>query len=157
MKLKNNSIFVVFMIIILICLDLFTKYFFIDKYFCDNCLIFIHGTNNFGSSFGIFSSFNYYSFFVGILSIIFVVAFILKRKYFINNFYLRWSYVFLISGVLGNAYDRFVFYSVRDFIGIKSFFIFNIADAFIFLGVFFYLIYEFKKSYFFNKFNYKIR
>jgi len=143
LKKQYNFIFVLFSIIILIFIDLFSKFFFMSKIFCENCFVFIRGVNNFGSSFGIFSSFSYYPFLIGILSVFVVAGLIVKRKYFMKDNILKWSYIMLISGILGNSYDRFFYGYVRDFIGIKSFFIFNIADVFIFLGVMLYLVYEY--------------
>lgn len=40
-----------------------------------------------------------------------------------------------LAGALGNLYDRLVFGFVRDFLDVKFFAIFNIADIFIVLGM----------------------
>ena len=54
--------------------------------------------------------------------------------------------IFILGGAIGNFYDRLVYQSVPDFIDfhINDFhwFIFNIADIFISIGVFFIILYE---------------
>ena len=51
----------------------------------------------------------------------------------------KYSYLMVLGGALGNLYDRIVYMSVPDFIDIHyngfHWFIFNIADIFITLGV----------------------
>jgi signal peptidase II len=44
---------------------------------------------------------------------------------------------FILGGLLGNLYDRVFYGYVIDFIHMKSFFVFNLADVFITLGGFF--------------------
>ena len=51
----------------------------------------------------------------------------------------KYSYIFILGGALGNLYDRILYNAVPDFIDfhINNFhwFIFNIADIFITLGI----------------------
>ena len=58
-------------------------------------------------------------------------------------------FIFIISGAMGNIIDRLVDGVVTDFlylhIGNISFFVFNLADAFISIGAALFLIMEFKK------------
>ena len=60
------------------------------------------------------------------------------------------SYLIILGGGLGNIFDRLYYGSVIDFIDIsyKNFhwFIFNVADIFITLGVFILIYREFKKK-----------
>ena len=53
----------------------------------------------------------------------------------------------IFGGALGNLYDRVFFKAVPDFIdfhiGNFHWFIFNVADIFISLGVFFMILFEF--------------
>ena len=60
------------------------------------------------------------------------------------------SFLFLIGGSFGNIFDRFYYSSVIDFIDIsyKNFhwFIFNLADMFITLGILILIFLEFKKK-----------
>ena len=58
----------------------------------------------------------------------------------------RYSFLMILGGAIGNFYDRIVYKAVPDFIDfhINDFhwFIFNIADIFISIGVFFMILYE---------------
>ena len=59
----------------------------------------------------------------------------------------RYSYLMIVGGAIGNLFDRIVYKAVPDFIDfhIKDFhwFIFNIADVFITVGIFFMIFIEF--------------
>ena len=59
----------------------------------------------------------------------------------------RYSLLMIIGGALGNFHDRIFFNAVPDFLDfhINSFhwFVFNVADIFITLGVFFMILIEF--------------
>jgi signal peptidase II len=69
-----------------------------------------------------------------LLIISFLVFLILK-----NNSFKKYSYILVCGGALGNVFDRMYYQSVPDFIDIhyNSFhwFIFNVADIFITIGV----------------------
>ena len=54
------------------------------------------------------------------------------------------SFAFIISWALGNAYERIFNSQVIDFIWIKYFAIFNLADAFLTIWVFLYIIHLIK-------------
>ena len=58
----------------------------------------------------------------------------------------RYSLLMVVGGALGNLHDRFFFNAVPDFIdfhiGEFHWFIFNVADMFISLGVIFMILYE---------------
>ncbi len=59
------------------------------------------------------------------------------------------SYLMIIGGSFGNIFDRLYYYSVIDFIDISynnfHWFIFNVADIFITLGVIILIVLEFLK------------
>ena len=71
--------------------------------------------------------------------LIFVIILILFVLVFKSERFKKISYIFITGGALGNLFDRIVYNSVPDFIDIhyKEFhwFIFNIADIFITIGV----------------------
>ena len=71
--------------------------------------------------------------------LIFVLILILFVLVFKSERFKKISYIFITGGALGNLFDRIVYNSVPDFIDIhyKEFhwFIFNIADIFITIGV----------------------
>ena len=77
-----------------------------------------------------------------IVVIILVICFMIYKSSGIKKYFL----IFILGGALGNIYDRIFFNAVPDFIDfhINGFhwFIFNIADIFISLGVIFMIFFE---------------
>jgi signal peptidase II len=69
----------------------------------------------------------------------------------------RYSLLMIVGGALGNLHDRIFFNAVPDFIdfhiGNFHWFIFNLADIFISLGVFFMILIELSDN---NKINEKV-
>jgi signal peptidase II len=51
-------------------------------------------------------------------------------------------YILILSGAIGNLIDRFHHQSVTDFLSFWSFPVFNFADIYISVGVFFYIFFE---------------
>lgn len=99
-------------------------------------LIFVKNT---GASFGIFAG---ETFTLAIVSAIFVVLIfaydiIAKEK----NIWYTAAFICLVGGAIGNFLDRLFLGYVRDFIGFANWFVCNIADVFVFLGVVFYLVF----------------
>ena len=78
-----------------------------------------------------------------IISIIIVVLVVMSLK---NKGFKRYSLLMIIGGALGNLHDRIFSNAVPDFIdfhvGNFHWFIFNVADIFISLGVFFMILIE---------------
>tara|TARA_Y100001970_G_C13778072_1_gene623933 strand:- start:416 stop:631 length:216 start_codon:yes stop_codon:yes gene_type:complete len=62
----------------------------------------------------------------------------------------KYSLLMILGGALGNFFDRLFYKAVPDFldfhIGSYHWFIFNVADIFITLGVIFMIIVELKKT-----------
>ena len=154
-SLINKIIVLSVLIVLVLALDLVTKYVF-DGMYAEGTgvslgifnLIIVH---NHGAAWGIFSGNQ-----VGlvILSLIFLVIFIwfyVKDKK--KSWLLTVTFAFLCAGCIGNLYDRLVFGYVRDFIQFafwQSFPVFNFADVFLTVGVVMFviylLIYSFKKE-----------
>ena len=71
-----------------------------------------------------------------IIAIIIIVLIIMSLK---NQGFKRYSLLMIVGGALGNLHDRFFFNAVPDFIdfhiGNFHWFIFNVSDIFITLGV----------------------
>lgn len=93
---------------------------------------------NQGIAFGLFS--NIEKFLYNILSIIIIIIiFVIIIMILKNNGIKRMSLIFILGGAAGNLYDRVLFSAVPDFLDfhIRDFhwFIFNIADIFISVGV----------------------
>ena len=93
---------------------------------------------NKGIAFGLlsFSESYFYNIISLIIAIIIVVLIIMSLK---NQGFKRYSLVMIVGGALGNLHDRIFFNAVPDFIdfhiGNFHWFIFNVSDIFITLGV----------------------
>ena len=147
------------LIFLLVVLDLFSKdyaannFLFAQSYttfipFIDFLLIY-----NSGIAFGIFDGYgNLASNFLLVITIfilIYLIRLLIKEEVKIAKFALS----LIIAGALGNIIDRFIDGKVTDFLHLEisnfSFFIFNLADAFITLGailiIYFELIYKAKQ------------
>ena len=63
-----------------------------------------------------------------------------------NNNFKKYPLLMIFAGAIGNLYDRIMYRAVPDFIdfhiGEFHWFIFNVADIFISLGVFFMILIE---------------
>jgi signal peptidase II len=109
---------------------------------------------NKGIAFGFFSFDQGYLYKL-ITLIITIVVFIIFIMMMRNNGFKKYSLLLILGGSLGNLYDRILYAGVPDFIdfhiGELHWFIFNIADIFITLGVIFMILLEFfdnnKKTY----------
>ena len=101
---------------------------------------------NEGIAFGLFSFNQDYFYNLLTLIILFVVFFVLMMiiKSKGNQ---KYALLMILGGAIGNLYDRVFFKAVPDFIdfhiGEFHWFVFNVADIFICLGVFFMILSEF--------------
>ena len=162
MRVKKEALYKLsypVLIILLVVLDLFSKNYAVNNFlfaqsystfipFIDFLLIY-----NSGIAFGIFDGYgNLASNFLLIITIfilIYLIRLLVKEEVKIAKFALS----LIIAGALGNIIDRFIDGKVTDFLhlefGSYSFFIFNLADAFITLGailiIYFELIYKAKQ------------
>ena len=100
---------------------------------------------NEGIAFGLlsFNNGNLYNLLTILIAvIILVICFMIFKSSGIKKYFL----IFILGGALGNIYDRIFFNAVPDFIDfhINGFhwFIFNVADIFISLGVIFMIFFE---------------
>ena len=151
--MTNKKRVVVFSLIILsICLfDQITKKLIIEYFDKNNSIIFLTSFLNFdliwndGIAFGLLgfdnpSSYNLVTFIIGLVITI-VFYFII-----ISETHMSFFYSMVAGGALGNFVDRIRFSAVPDFIdfhiGDYHWFVFNIADIFISLGVFCLIIAE---------------
>ena len=107
---------------------------------------------NKGIAFGLFSIdgsliYNFITVLIGLI-IIAIIFMMLK-----NNNIQRYFFALIAGGALGNFYDRIVYTAVPDFIDLHfhgfHWFVFNVADIFITIGVFCLILVEF----FFNNKN----
>ena len=152
--LSNNKTFYINLIIIfsIFILDRLTKIYVIylnkingsseifSSKFLDIYLIW-----NEGIAFGFFSFdenrlYNFLTLFI--LVIILVILFMISK----SSGFKKYSLLMIFGGALGNVFDRIIYKAVPDFIdfhvGNFHWFIFNLADIFITIGVFFMIIFE---------------
>ena len=101
---------------------------------------------NEGIAFGLLSMadselYNFISILISV--IILVIIFMIFRAEGIK----KYALLMILGGAIGNLYDRVIFGAVPDFIdfhiGNFHWFIFNFADVFITVGVFFMILFEF--------------
>ena len=78
-----------------------------------------------------------------IILIIVVIILMITKSYGLK----KYSLILILGGALGNVFDRLIYKSVPDFIdfhvGDFHWFIFNVADIFISIGIIFMIILEF--------------
>ena len=100
---------------------------------------------NEGIAFGLlsFNQDNLYNFLSLLIAIIILVIFFMIVK---NDNIKKYPLLMIFAGAIGNLYDRIIYKAVPDFIdfhvGDFHWFIFNVADIFISLGVFFMILIE---------------
>ena len=100
---------------------------------------------NEGIAFGLFS-FNekiFYNILTILILIIILIIFIMTIK---SHGFKKYSLLMILGGALGNVFDRLYYKAVPDFIdfhiGNFHWFIFNVADIFITIGILFMVIIE---------------
>ena len=85
-----------------------------------------------------------------ITSLIILISLIILYLVFKNKNYLGYFFAMILGGSLGNLYDRIKYSAVPDFIdlhiGNYHWFIFNVADIFISIGVICLILDEFFKN-----------
>ncbi len=121
----RKSKFLIFSILIII-LDQISKFYLTNKNVRLTNFLYFNYVENTGAAFSIFQNQKF------LLILISVVVFLVLIYYFIklNNNILLIGISFLFGGILGNLIDRIYFGYVRDFIDLKIWPVFNIADSF---------------------------
>ena len=152
MILKKNYYFDILILFLIFILDRFSKIYVIylseknnySQIFSSKFLD-IHLIWNEGVAFGLLSFSETY-FYNLISTIIAIIIFILFLMIIRSKGLKKLLLISILGGAIGNFYDRMVYKAVPDFIDfhINDFhwFIFNIADIFITIGVFFMILYE---------------
>ena len=151
-SLNKNFLINLTLIVSIFLFDRFSKIYviYLDKKFLGSEIFSSEFLNitliwNEGIAFGLFSfdeKFFYNLLTILILIIILIIFFmIIKSKGF-----KKYSLLIILAGALGNVYDRIIYNAVPDFIdfhiGNFHWFIFNVADIFITLGVIFMIFIE---------------
>jgi len=146
--IKNNfkkNIIYIFIFILIFAIDRFSKLYILNlTEINDNLNLFVTPFLNFyliwnkGIAFGLFSfdqnfTYNFITFLIIAITVI-VLIIAIKSKDYKGYFFIS-----IFSGSVGNIYDRIYYSAVPDFIDFHlndfHWFIFNVADIFISLGV----------------------
>src|SRR3989344_1837487 len=104
------------LVLMLVVLDQVSKYF-------------LTTITNTGAAFGILKGYNILLLIINLIALIICIFFYIKDKK------LKLPLTFLIAGILGNLIDRIFFGYVRDFINLKFWPVFNLADSYNVIGV----------------------
>ena len=155
MKIKNlekNFIVNFFFTLLIFLLDRISKFYviYLDKKFLGSEIFSSKFLNinliwNEGIAFGLLNFEKNYLYNILTIFILFIITLIVYMIIKTHGFR-KFSLVIILGGALGNIFDRIFYKAVPDFIdfhiGDFHWFIFNIADIFITLGVIFMVILE---------------
>ena len=155
MILKNfgkNFFINSFLVLLIFLIDRLSKIYviYLDKKFLGSELLSSKFLNirliwNEGIAFGLLS-FNETIFYNALTFLILIVILIIFFMLSKSNGIKKFSLMMILGGAIGNVYDRISYQAVPDFIdfhiGNFHWFIFNVADIFITLGVIFMIIIE---------------
>ena len=141
---KNNIIYI-FIFILIFAVDRFSKVYILNlTEINDSFNLYVTSFLNFyliwnkGIAFGLFSfdqnfTYNFITFLIIVITVIILIIAIKSKDY------KGYFFISIFSGSVGNLYDRFYYSAVPDFIDFHlndfHWFIFNVADIFISLGV----------------------
>lgn len=106
----------ILILIVLIFLDQVTKFY-------------LTTTTNTGAAFSLFQGQRYVLIVISIIVIFFILKYYKEKKY-------QFPLTLILAGTIGNLIDRIFLGYVRDFIDLKFWPVFNIADTIITVGVF---------------------
>ena len=152
-NLGKNFIINLSLVLLIFLLDRISKIYviYLDKKFLGNEIFSSKFLNisliwNEGVAFGLFS-FDEKIFYNILTTIILVIILIIFFMTIQSKRFKKYSLLMILGGALGNFFDRIYYKAVPDFIdfhvGNFHWFIFNVADILITLGVFFMIILEF--------------
>ena len=141
-----------FLVLLIFLLDRLSKIYviYLDKKFLGSELLSSKFLNirliwNEGIAFGLLS-FNETIFYNALTFLILIIILIIFFMLYKSNGIKKFSLMMILGGAIGNVYDRISYKAVPDFIdfhiGNFHWFIFNVADIFITLGVIFMIIIE---------------
>ena len=150
--LNKKSIIDLFTVIVIFSLDRISKFYVIsqsEKNFSydlfESKFLNINLVWNEGIAFGLlsFDEMYFYNLLTILITILIIIIFFMILK---NEGLKKYSLLMILGGALGNLYDRIFFQAVPDFIdfhiGNFHWFIFNVSDIFITLGVSFLIALE---------------
>ena len=152
-NLRKNFLFNLSLVLVIFLFDRISKIYiiYLDKKFFGSEIftskfLNFHLVWNEGVAFGLLSFdqkylYNLLTILIG--AIILIIIIMIKK----NSGFKKISLILILGGALGNVFDRIIYRAVPDFIdfhvGNFHWFIFNVADIFISLGVIFMILSEF--------------
>ena len=152
-NLRKNFLFNLSLVLVIFLFDRFSKIYviYLDKKFLGSEIftskfLNFHLVWNEGVAFGLLSFdqkylYNLLTILIGIIILIIIIM--IKN----NSGFKKISLILILGGAFGNVFDRIIYRAVPDFIdfhvGNFHWFIFNVADIFISLGVIFMILSEF--------------
>ena len=154
LKFINKNLFLnLIFVLIVFSLDRISKLYVLEKFknnfnttLYESQFLNIHLIWNEGIAFGLMS-FDEKNFYNALTIIIILVSLLILYLSYINKGLQRYALLSIFAGSLGNIYDRLFYNAVPDFIDfhVEDFhwFIFNIADIFITVGVIIMIMTEF--------------
>ena len=154
--MKKENIFNFFFVIFIFLLDRLSKVILINKFanfdeieYEITSFLSLNLIWNDGIAFGLLSLKDkfYYNLLSTTIVIVILIIFYLMIK---SKGTEKYAYIMLLGGSLGNIFDRLFYSKVPDFIDLHfnnfNWFIFNVADIFITLGVILLIYLEFRKK-----------
>lgn len=139
-----TAILYLFIIILLVCLDQYSKFLIIQNLNLGEKIVLIKDffslthVNNYGAGFSILQNATVFLSAVSILAIAILIYLLLHEKKL--SYFSKTAYLLIISGAAGNLIDRLLKSYVTDFLDFLifgyDFPVFNIADCFITVGCF---------------------
>ena len=154
--MKKKIFLIKFLLIFSIFLiDQISKYYIINYFELQNDVVYLNSFLNFqliwneGIAFGLLSFDN--NFYYNLITLVIIFVIIILLFLIKNHNQYSYFYSMIVGGAMGNLVDRIRYSSVPDFIDFHisncHWFVFNIADIFVSLGVFCLIVAEI----FFNK------
>ncbi len=131
--MKRNNL--ILLTIIFLIIDRITKLIFFNKNFS-----IINYNINSGAFFGFFKNSKSLIIILSMIILILIIVCLIKTNY--NKL----SLILIFSGIFGNLIDRIFYGGAIDFIDIKIWPIFNLADSFIVMGVILLIITKIKNA-----------
>ena len=146
----QTKVYFLFLSIIIILIDQFTKYLIFSNYKTfinkDFLLFRLDFVKNYGAAFNIFSGSRIFLSFISIVFSILIIYLMLRKNN--SNLIELYAYSLILGGTIGNGIDRLLKGFVIDFINLTmiNFPVFNIADISINIGFIFLLYSIFKNN-----------
>ena len=122
----------ILLVIFLLAFDRITKIIFLGK-----DLSIFNYTENTGALFGLFRGNNLLFIILSSIILILIILYFIK-----TSFNKKIALIFIIAGILSNLIDRIFYGHVIDFIDVKFWPVFNLADVFVVIGIILLVIHK---------------